>query len=116
MASVIESLAIDGLLVAISDLLSESSFEELISQYKVQVPLNIKDKFRILQHIKKLDLKELAEKLNTLGYKELADSTREIYDFPPSKQDRRNSAVQVFGAEQRETQPEEVSPGSRKRG
>ncbi len=118
MALVIESLAFDGLLVAISDELSEVKFTELTNQY--DVPESITDKFRKLQYIKNhgnLNLEELVEKLSTLGCKDLSDKAGEILTFQSTKRDRRGSAAFVFhGQEPRETQPDEISPGDRKKG
>ncbi len=118
MASVIESLAFDGLLVAISDELSEPSFTELLGQYDVQVPENTTDKFRKLQYIKNhgnLNLEKLVEKLSTLGCKDLSDKAGEI--SKSTKRDRKGSTATVIpGQEPRETQPDQISPGSRKKG
>lgn len=119
MDSVFTNLAFDGLLVAISDEISQAAFTELISQYynNVIVPDSITDKFRILKlHIKNhsLDLEGLATKLSTLGYEELSQKARQVQ---PTKQDRRGSAAVVWpGNEPLEIQPEETSPGRRKKG
>ncbi len=123
MAAVNKSWLIDGLLVDISDSLPEAKLTELVNLYNVvQIPdsINITDHFRVLKYLKekeKLELEELAKNLKDIGCEDQSQKVREAIDFIATTRQRTNSAPLVgHKGVAREIQPEEASPGNRKRG
>ncbi|XP_064405989.1 uncharacterized protein LOC135351023 isoform X2 [Halichondria panicea] len=111
---------IDGLLVDIGDTLTVAKFTELISLYDVPVPDGITDHFRVLKYLKdngKLELEELANNLEDIRCEDESQKVREFTDFKATIRQRKNSAAYVgIRGVAGEIQPEEASPGVRKKG
>ncbi len=116
MATTIERLAIDGLLVDINDTLPEAKLTELTSLY--DVPDDNTDKFKVLKYLKdngKLELEKLAKNLEDIGCEDQSQKVREVIDFKATKQYKMESAAFVgIGVEARETSAD--SPRNRKKG
>ncbi len=119
MAAVNKSWLIDGLLVDISDSLPEAKFTELVNLYNdVPIPDGITDHFRVLKYLKeeeKLELEELAKNLKDIRCEDQSQKVREA--IKATTRQRTNSAPLVgHKGVAGEIQPEEASPGNRKKG
>ena len=115
-----KSWLIDGLLVDIGDTLSEAKFTELVNLYNdVPIPDSITDHFRVLKYLKDKgrELEELAKNLEDIGCEDQSQKVREAIDFIATTRQRTNSAPLVgHKGVAGEIQPEEASPGNRKKG
>ncbi len=105
----------------ISDSLPEAKLTELINLYNdVPIPDSITDHFRVLKYLKDKgrELEELAKNLEDIGCEDQSQKVREAIDFIATKRQRTNSAALVVGHKgvAGEIQPEEASPGNRKKG
>ena len=103
----------------IGDTLPEAKFTELISLYD-DVPDGITDHFRVLKYLKdngKLELEKLAKNLEDIGCEDQSQKVREVIDFKATKRQQADSAALVGPrGVAGEIQPEEASPGDRKKG